>query len=50
VRALQLPPEAWLRISLPHASMTLITIRPSGNVALRFLGDAGFIPGHLLSS
>jgi len=26
-RALQLPPEAWLRISLKHASITWITVR-----------------------
>ena len=50
MRALQVPPEAWLRISLPHASMTLIVIRPSGNVSLRFLGVAGFIPVALTTS
>ncbi len=44
MRSLQLPPNAWLRVSLPHASMTLVTIRPSGNVSLRFLGDSGFLP------
>uniref|UniRef100_A0A1I8F429 Serine/threonine-protein phosphatase PGAM5, mitochondrial n=1 Tax=Macrostomum lignano TaxID=282301 RepID=A0A1I8F429_9PLAT len=28
-RALQLPPEAWLRFSLDHASITWVTIRPA---------------------
>lgn len=43
-RALQFPPEAWLRISLDHASITWVTIRPSGRVSIRRLGDSGFIP------
>uniref|UniRef100_A0A1I8FCM1 Serine/threonine-protein phosphatase PGAM5, mitochondrial n=1 Tax=Macrostomum lignano TaxID=282301 RepID=A0A1I8FCM1_9PLAT len=36
-RALQLPPEAWLRFSLDHASITWVTIRPSGRVAVRYV-------------
>jgi len=44
LRALQLPPEAWLRLSLQHGSLTLLTIRPSGHVVLRSFGDAGFMP------
>uniref|UniRef100_A0A7G3AY73 Serine/threonine-protein phosphatase PGAM5, mitochondrial n=1 Tax=Lutzomyia longipalpis TaxID=7200 RepID=A0A7G3AY73_LUTLO len=43
-RALQFPPEAWLRISLNHASVTWISILPSGRVLLRGLGDSGHIP------
>ena len=43
-RALQFPPEAWLRISLAHASLTHIMIRPSGRVILRCLGNAGHLP------
>ncbi|CAH2295635.1 serine threonine- phosphatase PGAM5, mitochondrial isoform X1 [Pelobates cultripes] len=43
-RALQLPPEAWLRMSLNNGSITYLVIRPSGNVALRLLGDSGFMP------
>ena len=27
MRALQLPPEAWLRVSLTHASITLLQVR-----------------------
>ncbi len=43
-KALQLPPEAWLRFSLPHCSITIISIRPSGTVSVRCLGDSGFLP------
>uniref|UniRef100_A0A1I8H891 Serine/threonine-protein phosphatase PGAM5, mitochondrial n=2 Tax=Macrostomum lignano TaxID=282301 RepID=A0A1I8H891_9PLAT len=43
-RALQLPPEAWLRFSLDHASITWVTIRPSGRVAVRYVGNSGHIP------
>ncbi|XP_023035000.1 serine/threonine-protein phosphatase Pgam5, mitochondrial isoform X2 [Drosophila willistoni] len=43
-RALQFPPEAWLRISINHASITWLTISPSGNVSIKYLGDSGFMP------
>ncbi|GAB0098506.1 Serine/threonine-protein phosphatase Pgam5, mitochondrial [Sergentomyia squamirostris] len=43
-RALQFPPEGWLRISLNHASITWITILPSGRVLIRGLGDSAHIP------
>ena len=49
-RALQLPPEAWLRFSLPHCSMTILTIRPSGNVSVRCVGDSGFLPGDAVTT
>ncbi|XP_064621018.1 serine/threonine-protein phosphatase PGAM5, mitochondrial-like isoform X2 [Lineus longissimus] len=49
-RALQFPPEAWLRLSLYHASITYMTIRPSGRVGLRTLGDAGFLPADKLTT
>ena len=42
-RALQLPPEAWLRISLKHGSMTWITIRPDGRTSIRALGESGYM-------
>ncbi|KAJ4426641.1 hypothetical protein ANN_26439, partial [Periplaneta americana] len=43
-RALQFPPEAWLRLSLHHASITWISVLPSGRVILRNLGDVGHMP------
>ncbi|EZA54202.1 hypothetical protein DMN91_001386 [Ooceraea biroi] len=50
-RALQFPPEAWLRICLKHASITWLCILPSGRVTLLCLGDAGhMLPENLTSS
>ncbi|XP_044260111.1 serine/threonine-protein phosphatase Pgam5, mitochondrial-like isoform X1 [Tribolium madens] len=49
-RALQLPAEAWLRMSLNHASITWITITPSGRVVLRCLGDSGHMPPDVITS
>ncbi|CAG7838018.1 unnamed protein product [Allacma fusca] len=43
-RALQFPGEAWLRISLCHTSLNVISILPSGRVILRTLGDGGHLP------
>ncbi|XP_017146048.1 serine/threonine-protein phosphatase Pgam5, mitochondrial [Drosophila miranda] len=44
LRALQLPPQAWTRLSLNHGSITWLTVRPSGYVSLRCMGDSGFMP------
>lgn len=49
-RALQFPPEAWLRITINHASITWLTIGPSGNVSIKYLGDTGFIPAQYLTN
>jgi len=43
-RALQLPPEAWLRLGLIHSSLTMVCILPSGKVFLDFFGDSGHLP------
>ncbi|CAC5360383.1 PGAM5 [Mytilus coruscus] len=48
-RALQLPPEAWLRLSLNHGSITWNTVRPTGRVGLRTLGESGFMPADVTS-
>ncbi|XP_062589804.1 serine/threonine-protein phosphatase PGAM5, mitochondrial-like [Saccostrea cucullata] len=48
-RAVQLPPEAWLRLGLNHASITWVRIRPSGRVTLLQYGDSGFIPAEQVS-
>ncbi|KAK9296984.1 hypothetical protein QLX08_009170 [Tetragonisca angustula] len=42
-RALQFPPESWLRLSLNHASITWITIYPDGIVKLLTFGDSGHL-------
>ena len=48
-RALQVPAEGWTRMSLPHASITWLTIYPTGRVVLQCLGDAGHIPAELMT-
>ncbi|XP_016409441.1 serine/threonine-protein phosphatase PGAM5, mitochondrial isoform X2 [Sinocyclocheilus rhinocerous] len=48
-RALQFPPEGWLRMGLNNGSITWLTVRPSGRVALRALGDSGFMPPDKLT-
>jgi serine/threonine-protein phosphatase PGAM5 len=42
-RALQLPPEAWLRMSTFNCSLTYLEIRPTGSVSCRMLGDIGHL-------
>lgn len=42
--ALQLPPEAWLRYCPFNCSLTYITIRSTGSVSCRMLGDIGHLP------
>ena len=46
-RALQLPPEAWLRLCTFNCSLTYFTIRPTGTVSCRMLGDIGHLPHDL---
>mmetsp|Transcript_14503 Transcript_14503/g.43313 ORF Transcript_14503/g.43313 Transcript_14503/m.43313 type:complete len:308 (+) Transcript_14503:225-1148(+) len=43
LRALQLPPEAWLRLCTMNCSITYVTIGPSGHVSLRMMGDVGHL-------
>ncbi|KAJ8958480.1 hypothetical protein NQ318_002273 [Aromia moschata] len=49
-RALQFPAEAWLRLSLNHASITWITITPGGRCVLRVLGDSGHMPPNVITT
>lgn len=48
-RALQFPTEAWLRLSINHASITWLSIGPTGRVTIKSLGDSGHIPANLLT-
>ena len=52
LRALQLPPDAWLRLAVFNASVTSLTVDDeSGSVSLRGLGDVGhFDPSHITYS
>ena len=49
-RALQFPPEAWLRMSLYNSSITYLVVRPSGRVHIKCLGDGGHIPADKLTT
>ena len=44
LRALQLPPEAWLRFSLPHCSITSLTISANGHVKVHAIGSFSHLP------
>jgi len=48
-KALQYPPEGWLRISLAHGSITYLMIRPSGRVVLKYMGNCGHLPVDLVT-
>ena len=48
-RALQFPPEGWLRMSIGNCGVTWLTIRPNGRVSLRGLGDTGHLPPELVT-
>ena len=44
---MELPPEAWLRYGPFSCSITYSTIRPTGNVSCRMLGDIGHLPYNM---
>jgi len=44
MRALQLPPEAWLRLGGYNTAITELSIRPNGNVTLVRFGETGHLP------
>ena len=49
LRALQLPPEAWLRLCTFNCSLTYLVVRPTGSVSLRALGDVGHLDPPLVT-
>jgi serine/threonine-protein phosphatase PGAM5 len=49
LRALQLPTEAWLRIVVPHGSVTTLAITSEGDVLLQGLGESGHIDADLVT-
>ncbi|GMH85792.1 hypothetical protein TrST_g4818 [Triparma strigata] len=49
MRALQLPPEAWLRLCTFNCSLAYFTIRCTGGVSCRSLGDIGHLEPRLLT-
>jgi len=48
-RALQLSPEIWLRFSLPHGSITWLSVFDDGTVLAKSVGDASHLPANLLT-
>lgn len=48
-RALQFPPEGWLRMSIGNCGITWLSIRPNGRVSLRGLGDTGHLPPDMVT-
>ncbi len=48
-RALQLPPDAWMRVFIAHASITVIHVNPDGTVTLDKFGDSGHLPADMVT-
>lgn len=48
-RALQFPPQGWIRLSIPHASITWIRILPDGSVILQWFGNCSHFPPKLVT-
>jgi serine/threonine-protein phosphatase PGAM5 len=49
MKALKVDTRAWLGMTVPHASMTVIRVQPDGSFKLLAVGDSGHIPSTLLS-
>jgi len=49
-RALQIPPESWLRLSLFNGSVTYLVIHAGGEVSLRLFGEIGHMGYDLVSA
>ena len=49
LRALQLPPEAWLRLSHANCGITIVRISGSGSVSLEAFGDVGHLPSDMIT-
>lgn len=48
-RALQFPPEGWLRMALAHGSITWVAIRPNGRTSVYSVGSFGHLPKELVT-
>merc|ERR1712113_1363236 len=48
-RALQVPPEAWLRLQTFNCSLTYLVVMANGHVQARMLGDVGHLPEDLIT-
>ena len=48
-RALGVDPQAWLEMSVGHASVTVIRVEPDGRMKVISVGDVGHLPPGLLT-
>jgi serine/threonine-protein phosphatase PGAM5 len=46
-RALGVDTEAWLEMSIGHASLTQILVEPDGRFKINSVGDIGHIPPNM---
>lgn len=49
-RALQFPPDAWLRFGIRNGSISVLTMRPSGRVSVSVVGETGHMPPDKITS
>jgi serine/threonine-protein phosphatase PGAM5 len=49
MKALQVDSRAWLRMTIAHASLTVIQVHSDGSIKVLAVGDNGHIPSPLLS-
>ncbi len=48
-RALGVDPQAWLEMSVGHASVTVIRVQPDGRMKVIAVGDVGHLPPDMLT-
>jgi|ERR1712013_75255 len=49
VRAMQCPPDYWLKMSLAHCGITWISIPPNGELQVRTYGESGHLPPEMVT-
>lgn len=47
LRALQFPRASWMRLFIPHASITIISMAPDSTVSTGHIGEAGYMPVNM---
>lgn len=50
LRALQLPPEAWLRLTMPHCSITSLKMYQNGLVTMMCHGSCSHLPPGMITT
>ena len=48
-KALNVDTRAWLGMSVAHASLTIVRVRPDGRISVLSVGDVGHIPPNMQS-